>query len=474
LLGRESFLARVLFTTRERIPAWVGARKDSRTSGWAGGGGDVIVFDLRVDDYWIMATGALCNVSCGLLGCYLVLRRMSLLGDAISHAVLPGLAAAFLLFHTRASVPMLLGAMAVGVLTAFLTSTLHRWGKVPEDASMGVVFTSLFAIGVILITRFASDVDLDPGCVLYGLIEFVPLDLVRVAGINIPRSTLFLGLVLLCNVVLITLFYKELKIVSFDPYLATTMGISATAVHYGLMAATAATTVASFEAAGSILVVAMLIAPGATAHLLTDRLSRMLVISAVVAGLAAVFGHLLAIYYDTSVAGMMSVVVGVEFVLAVFLAPRHGYVSKLLHRASLSLRIVREDVLGMLYRWQEAETHSALHRRDVLAALGGGVLSSVAVRSLIRAGQVRAGRGDTLSLTEGGLGAARGLVRSHRLWESYLAKHLDLPLDHLHAPAERMEHFITPRIEAQLTEEIQSPSDPHGRRIPADDTDAGA
>jgi Mn-dependent DtxR family transcriptional regulator len=272
--------------------------------------------------------------------------------------------------------------------------------------------------------------------------------------------------VLAVNLVVILVFYKELKIVAFDPYLATTLGISAALVHYGLMGAVAMTTVAAFESVGSILVVAMLITPGATAHLLTDRLGRMLVLSAVVGIVAAVVGYLLALYWNTSVAGMMSVVAGVEFALAVFFAPRHGYVSKIVHQASLSLRIVREDVLGMLYRWQEAGQAAPLRRRQVFEALGGGLLTRLAVWSLARRGRVSAEPAGALRLTPVGSADAGSLIRSHRLWETYLARQLQVPIDRVHDPAMRMEHFVTPRIEREIVAEVGTRTDPHGRDIP--------
>jgi manganese/zinc/iron transport system permease protein len=427
---------------------------------------------LSSNDLWIMLTGAVCAVSCSLLGCFLVLRRMAMLGDAISHAVLPGLALAFMITHNREMPAMLVGAMAVGVLTAFLSTGLAKWGRVPEDAAMGVVFTSLFALGVILITWVARDVDLDPGCVLYGLIEFVPLDMVNGLGIAMPRALVPLLALLVVNVSAVTIFHKELKIVSFDPYLATTMGISAVLVHYALMTLVAATTVVSFEAVGSVLVVAMLIAPGATAHLLTDRLSRMLWIAAIVALIAAIGGYLFAKLWNTSVAGMISVVAGGEFFLAALFAPRHGFVAKQAMRMALTFRISREDVLGMLFRWHEQESRAtaragtlpALTAADVARGLAQGWLARLAVWSLSRGGLVAESGG--LRLTPKGLERAAQIVRSHRLWEGFLAKHLALPLDHLHEPSERMEHFITPGIREELAADVGSKVDPHGREIP--------
>jgi len=421
---------------------------------------------LRPDDYWTIATAILCSVACALPGCFLVLRRMSLLGDAISHAILPGLVLAFVLTGSRAVGPMLIGATLVGLLTALLSSVLNRWGRVPEDAAMGVVFTSLFAVGVLLIARYASQVDLDPGCVLYGLIEFTPLDRIVVLGIDMPRATFFLSIVTGVNILLLLLFYKELKIVAFDAYLATTLGINATLVHYCLMAVVAGTTVSAFESVGSILVVTMLIAPGATAHLLTDRLGRMLIWAVVVATASSIVGYLLALHWNTSVAGMMSTVAGGFFALAALFAPRHGYLSKVLNQAVLSLRIVREDVIAILYRWHEGGRAEGLDRESILSALGRGTLPRIALWRLSREGKIVAHPAGGFSLSTSGAEQARGLVRSHRLWESYLNKRLGLPADHVHAPAERVEHFVGANLRDRLAEEVGKQADPHGRAIP--------
>ncbi|HYE61314.1 MAG TPA: metal ABC transporter permease [Phycisphaerales bacterium] len=429
-------------------------------------------YEVRATDVWIVATAAASSVACGLLGCYLVLRRMSLLGDAISHAILPGLALAFIVTHSREPLPMLMGALVVGVATAVTSAGLSRWGKVPEDAAMGVVFTALFAVGVILITFHAHKVDLDPGCVLYGLLEMVPFDRVSVLGLELPRSFAFLSGLLCVLVLLIALFFKELKIVSFDPYLATTMGINAAVVHYALMTGVAATCVASFEAVGSILVVAMLVAPGATAHLLTDRLSRMLVISAVVATLSAVLGYVMSVVLNTSVAGSISTVALGLFVLAVVFAPRHGWLPRQWRRLALALRITQEDVLGLLYRWQEQQAAAANPHpptvREVLEATHSGWLGRVSLFVLGRRGLVRSSAG-ALAPTQAGIEVARHVVRGHRLWETYLAKHLAVDPGRVHSPAHRAEHYLTPGIQASLDQDVGTGQDPHGKPIPPRD-----
>lgn len=276
-------------------------------------------------DTWIVLTGALSAGACALVGSFLVLRRMSMMGDAISHAVLPGLAVAFLVTGARSSWVMFVGAAAIGLLTAVGTEWLHRKGRMDEGASMGIVFTTFFALGLVLIARAADRVDLDPECVLYGALELTPLDTVALAlpffgEADVPRAFLVLLAVFVLNLLAVVVFFKELRLVCFDPALAATLGFGAKRVHYGLMTLVAVTTVASFEAVGSILVIAMLIVPAATARLLTDRLSGLLVGAVLLAFAAAAVGHLAAItvpgwfgFTDTSTAGTMAFVTGLFF-----------------------------------------------------------------------------------------------------------------------------------------------------------------
>ena len=431
-------------------------------------------------DTWIVVIGVLCAMSCALLGNFLVLRKMSMMGDAISHAVLPGLAAAFLLTGHRASLTMFLGAAVVGLLTALFTQWVHDFGKVDHGAAMGVVFTTLFAIGMVLIVRAADHVDLDPGCVLYGSIEIAPLDRVHFLWADPPRVAMTLGIVLMVNVLMVVVFFKELKISSFDPALATTLGIPARAMHYLLMALVAVTTVASFEAVGSIVVIAMLIVPAAAAHLLTDRLVSMILVSLVLAALSAVAGHVSAItvptwfgFSDTTTSGMMAVASGLIFTAVMLLAPRHGVLSRQWHRAALSFRIVKEDALGLLYRMEEfgLEADTAATTGLLREALGvRRWISQRAFRRLCAQGEVER-EGDRYCLTEPGRARARELVRAHRLWESYLVRYLALRPDHVHTTAERLEHVTSAAMASGLARGVGDAAwDPHGKVIPPGDS----
>lgn len=283
-----------------------------------------------MDAIYIILAGSLVAITCGLLGCFLILRKMAMVGDAISHAVLPGIVLAFLISGSRDSVIMLLGAGIIGILTTVLIEFFHKKGNLQADASIGVTFTWLFALGVILISVFANEVDLDQDCVLHGEIAYVPLDLwITESGLILgPRVLYVSGFVFLVILGFIILGYKELYLTTFDPAFATAIGISTVLWHYLLMAAVSLTTVASFESVGAILVVALLIAPPATAYLLTESFPKMLFVTALLGIVVSAAGYYLAVLVDGSIAGAMSSVAGLLFLLAFLFSPSEGLIAK--------------------------------------------------------------------------------------------------------------------------------------------------
>ena len=277
-------------------------------------------------------------MACSLPGTFLLLRRMSMMGDAISHAVLPGLAIAFLISGSRTNIWMFLGAAIAGVLTALFSQWITRFGKVERGAAMGIVFTTLFAIGLVLIRKAADHVDLDAGCVLYGALEYTPLNMVtifenEISLFAVPHAALVIGATLLFNALIITLFYKEFKLAAFDSGLAQTQGFRPQFMHYLLMTMVAVTTVAAFEAVGSIIVIAMLIVPPATAFLLTRNLPSLIIVSLIVAVLSAILGQIashlppLLGLPDTTSSGMMATTAGFLFLLAWLFGPE-GLIKK--------------------------------------------------------------------------------------------------------------------------------------------------
>jgi manganese/zinc/iron transport system permease protein len=297
----------------------------------------------------IQVLASVVAVACALPGVFLVLRRMALLSDAISHAILVGIVLAFFATRSLASPLLLVGAALTGVVTVSLVELLNRSGLVREDAAIGLVFPLLFSLGVILISRSnARDVHLDTDSVLMGEIVLARMNRLEVHGHDLgPQSLYVMAGVLLLNLLFILLFYKELKLSTFDGGLAVALGFSPVLLHYGLMSLVSLTVVGAFDAVGSILVVALMIAPPATAYLLTERLSRMLGLSAALAVLSAVSGYWLAHFLDASIAGSIATMTGVLFLLAFLFAPEHGLVA-------LGLRRARQ-------RWEFAQTMLAIH-----------------------------------------------------------------------------------------------------------------
>jgi manganese/zinc/iron transport system permease protein len=417
--------------------------------------------------FWIILTGAFAGGACGLLGVFLVLRKMSLLGDALSHAVLPGIVIAFLLSGSRDIIPMFVGAAVFGVITTLLVETFHRHWYVQEDAAIGIVFTSLFALGVVLISAFAGQVDLDQECVLYGEIAYTPWDRIYVGEVDWgPRPVWILGTVFVLDVLFVTLFYKELKITSFDPNIAIAVGIPATLMHYLLMGSVSLTTVAAFESVGAILVVAMLIVPGAAAYLWSDRLPVILVLATAFGIFSAIAGYYLAGLWNSSIAGAMVLVVGGIFGVSLIFAPQYGLLGRVIRQGRLGIRVAQDHILLRLVRESEAKEDARVYIADLLeGSFGARMRSRVAVWLLGRGGLV-VWQEEQLTLAEAGFGKATDLLRSHRLWETYFSQ-LGVPEDHLHHPADALEHFTDESLQQELNAELPDvDTDPQGKQIP--------
>lgn len=292
-----------------------------------------------------MLAALLATVSCALLGNFLVLRRQSLMGDAVSHAVLPGIVLGFLVAGSRATLPIFVGALVAAVAAALLIELVRRLARLDSGTAMGVVFSIFFAGGVLLIEQAAAhSIDLDAECVLYGQLEDI-LWLAASDGASLldpavwaemPREVLTLLSVTVICALAVTLFWKELKLASFDPDLATTLGIPAGIVNLGLMVLVGMVAVAAFEAVGSILVIAMFICPAAAARMLTDRLATQVWLSVAIAAASAVSGYLLAAFgpfwfgghSSLAASGMIAVMTGMALAAAILLGPRHGLLGR--------------------------------------------------------------------------------------------------------------------------------------------------
>lgn len=395
-------------------------------------------------DTWIVVIAALAGVACALLGNWLVVRRQGMLSDALSHAVLPGVAVAFLLSGSRDLGPMLLGALVVSIAAAALITGLRRLGNIDDGAAMGVVFTTLFALGLVLIRQAADSVDLDPDCVLYGALELAPLSTVSLAGIDVPRAVVLLGAMVVANAAFTAMFFKELTAISFDPELAMLQGLPVGRLHYALMVLVAATCVMAFESVGSILVIAMFVVPSACARLATHRLVPMMLIGCGVAVASAVGGYALAVLVPGALglpslgtSGAIAVVAGLLLVVAIVAAPGQGLVSRARRARRLRQRIDGEDALAHLLALEGAGDPDDLAHHPTPATFA----------RLARGGLV-ARDGKAWKLSSIGRDAAHELAERHRGWEGYLEREVGAPPTKAHAAAEALEHVADPSLPA--------------------------
>ncbi len=368
---------------------------------------------------WTWKEETLCSVlvgvACGVLGCFVVLRRMALIGDALSHAILPGVVLAFVITQSTDISKLFLGALAAGVIAAVLIRLVSQASRTKEDSAIGIVFTALFATGIILASNLPRGTHFDLKCFLFGDPLAVGRDDLVMMGIIAP-------LVLLT----VFLFYHRLKLISFDPVVAAAMGVSVTAMHYLLMGLLSATVVAGLKTTGVVLVVAMVITPASAAYQLCDRLWSMLLLAGIFGAVSAAAGMSLAFVTNSPTGPAMVLVATMLFGLSMLLSPKHGVLLQSLRRRKVRHHIDGEDVIKAIFR--RAETGGAVLADDVVRATGltpHRVHSTL--RDLAREGILTQSR-TPLQLSQAGRRRANELVRAHRLWESYLADEAKIPV----------------------------------------------
>jgi manganese/zinc/iron transport system permease protein len=396
--------------------------------------------------FWpMLLQGGLVSCALGLLGCFLVVRGMSLLGDALSHAVLPGIVIGFLIADMFGAASLhspwiLIGAAAMGLLATILVEVVQRQSRVKEDASLGIVFTTLFAAGVILISRYAGQADLDPGCVLYGNIEYF-------ASLNgsLPSGVIPMAVILCLIIIGIVAFYRPLLITTFDPGLAVSVGITAWMVHYGLMTALSLTIVASFEAVGAILAVALLILPGATARLWTNRLSSMLWFTIGYAIICTLVGYWLSHQnvLNSSAGATITATGFFLFVVSWMFSPEAGLLHRWHTRRRLQQKIALENLIKTI--GESSDGAPELPAADVQTLADELRLTRPRLNKLIQQGMARgwlSRQDNRIGLTAAGAERQRRLSQLHVAWETYLQEHLNLPADHVHDAAEWIEHYL--------------------------------
>ncbi|MFL0095000.1 metal ABC transporter permease [Tenacibaculum maritimum] len=348
----------------------------------------------------IQVIASLVAIACAIPGTFLVLRKMALISDAISHSILPGLVIGFFITHDLGAPLLIVMAALSGIITVVLVEFIQKTRLVKEDTAIGLVFPALFSVGVILISKNANDVHLDTDVVLLGELAFAPFDRLLVNGIDLgPKSLWVVGMILLITVGLLLAFFKELKISTFDTGLATALGFSPAILHYGLMSVASVTTVGAFDAVGAILVVALMIAPAATAYLLTDDLKKMLFFAAFFGVFSAILGYWLAHWLDASISGSMTTVLGIVFLLAYLFAPKRGLVAVLYRNKQQRIEVSLLTFLLHLNNHKEKEERHINHLNE---HINWQKVRSKSVVNLALRNNMIVIKGDIISLTEKG------------------------------------------------------------------------
>ena len=348
----------------------------------------------------IQLIASLVAIACAIPGTFLVLRKMAMISDAISHSILPGIVIGFFISHDLNSPLLILFAALTGIITVVIVEYIQKTGLVQEDTAIGLVFPILFSIGVILIAKNANDVHIDTDAVLLGELAFAPFDRLIVGGTDIgPKSLWIIGTILLVTVTLLITFFKELKLSTFDKGLAASLGFSPAIIHYGLMSVSSVTTVGAFDAVGAILVVALMIAPAAAAYLLTTDLKKMLALAIGFGVLSAVLGYWVAHWLDASIAGSITTVLGLVFLMVYLFAPSKGIIAVMYRERQQRTEV---SLLTFLLHLKNHDDLSERHVKHLNEHINWQKVRSKTVLDLAQKNNMIVIKDDIVSLTEKG------------------------------------------------------------------------
>ncbi len=412
---------------------------------------------INITEPWAiraLIASSLVGIMCGTIGCFIVLRNMSLIGDALAHAILPGVFFAFLIVG-YSTIGFFLGSVIAGIVTAVGITWIQHKVKTKNDAAIGIVFTAMFSIGVMGISWLNKEegVHLDLQDFLFG-------NVLSISNQDLILTAIFT----VYSLISIILFYRYLFITTFQPTIAQTMGISVKTVHYFLMLLLSFAVVSALSTVGVILVVAMLITPAASALLLSNKLKRVIVISAILGLFSAILGFIASVVFDTTPGPAMAIAATLFYFTAVFFAPQRGLIAKGIRQRRQRIKIEREDILRQAIKYHnisEIETKTIASYLDFSDSKLNRHLNFLKTEGLITL------KGKTLELTLKGVKQAQDLVRAHRLWESYQVNTMGLQEGQIHDEADRIEHVLTTELVDEVEAHLGYPkTDPHGSPIP--------
>lgn len=395
------------------------------------------------------------GITCGILGAFIVLRNMSLIGDALSHAILPGVFVAFLIYGHNTTA-FFFGSVAAGILFALSMTWIQQHVKTKNDAVVGIVFTAMFSIGVIGISAISrTGVHLDLKDFLFG----------NVLGVS-NQDLVITGIVMIMVTVSIIVFYRPLFASTFQPTIAATMGIPVKVMHYYLMLLLSFAVVSAMQTVGVILVVALLITPASTALLLANRLPKVLVLSGIIGFLSSLSGLALSVWFEMPPGPSIAVAATCFYLIAAFFSPDKGLFAKWLRRKQQEQKVKSEDILKEVFKISLGNRVNINELREKIAASPQRL--NKLLQFLIHHKFIVRQDKDTYQLTDSGKEQANNLVRAHRLWESYLVHEMGMDVAHIHDEAERYEHILTTAQLDEVDKKLGYPAlDPHGSPIPS-------
>jgi len=397
--------------------------------------------------------GSIVAVVSGIVGCLVVLRRMAFLGDALSHAMIAGVAGGYLvmklLFGLEAHAPgMLFGSLLAAVVTVALISFVSRISRIKEDTAIGIMYTGVFALGVVAVSIFRHYIHID-------LMHFIMGDILGVADGDLWVSALVAASVL----TVLILFFRHFQLTTFDPVMAASIGLPVLLLDYLFTTCVSLVVVSAVSMVGVILVVGLLITPAATAYLLSDRLDRMMLLAALFGVTSVVGGLYLCVWLDSAGGGAIMLFCTLQFLVVWVVAPKYGLLSRWLRLRRLIPQQQVEDILTTILRSGDNTPIDVIRRY-----VSGGKKLGAALQMMVRDGRLQAGH-DGYTLTEAGKAEAEKILRAHRLWETYLES-IGMPREELHATAHHLEHLQEEATVAYLDEKLGSPrQDPHGKII---------
>ncbi|MEJ8801959.1 metal ABC transporter permease [Pontibacter sp. H249] len=411
---------------------------------------------------YVTIGSVLLAASSAVVGCFTLLRKRALVGDAVAHAVLPGVCLAFILSGTKNPLILLLGAFVTGWLSLVVIDFITSRSRIKEDTAIGLVLSVFFGIGILLLTAIQHS----GNAAQSGLDKFLFGKAASLVGEDLITFSVVAILLLAATI----LFYKELKLLCFDETYARTIGFPVRRLELLLTTLTVLAVVVGIQAVGVVLMAAMLITPAAAARFWTDRLGVMLVLAAVMGAFSGVAGAFVSYTAPAMPTGPWIVlIVSMIAILSFALAPDKGWIARILRRRRNRKLILEENLLKLLYQLGEAKQDYAANRplQELLEKRAiPAKEAKYGLNKLKKQGYLEKRKG-TWALTPEGLNRGRRVVRLHRLWELYLTQYLHLASDHVHEDAETIEHIITPELEQRLLEELNYPElDPHSTRIP--------